>query len=124
MGPSITLCTATCKRVVGDWVACPLSLILLQLTWQPADAGFTHTAFTFGAESNVTRTSIDPNSVPPGSLITFIQKGLHYLELEANMDGQVGGFASWLLAPSSIGSALQTPLCVWCRRMSMVSSGC
>eukprot|EP00955_Chlamydomonas_euryale_P083706 363885-Chlamydomonas_euryale.AAC.6 len=51
--------------------------------------GFSHTAFVFGHESDVTRTAVDPNNVPPGSLITFIQKGLQYLELEANLDAGV-----------------------------------
>lgn len=53
------------------------------------ESGFSHTAFVFGHESDVTRTSVDPNNVPPGSLITFIQKGLQYLELEANLDAGV-----------------------------------
>lgn len=57
-------------------------------------AGFTHTAFTFASESAVTRTHIDPNNVPPGSLVTFIQKGLQYLELEANLDAEVRPFGS------------------------------
>ncbi|EFJ45385.1 hypothetical protein VOLCADRAFT_63837 [Volvox carteri f. nagariensis] len=55
------------------------------------EAGFTHSAFTFASESLVTRTNIDPNNVPPGSLVTFIQKGLQYLEIEANLDAQVRG---------------------------------
>ncbi len=40
----------------------------------------------------MTRTSIDPNNVPPGSLIAFVQRGMQYLELQANLqqDGQVG----------------------------------
>eukprot|EP00798_Chlamydomonas_sp_ICE-L_P020287 gene20287-27045_t len=54
------------------------------------ESGFSHTAFAFGHESSVTRTPIDPNNVPPGSLITFVQKGLQYLELEANIDSQDG----------------------------------
>ncbi|GFR43966.1 hypothetical protein Agub_g5109, partial [Astrephomene gubernaculifera] len=54
------------------------------------EAGFTHSAFTFASESLVTRTNIDPNNVPPGSLVTFIQKGLQYLEIEANLDAQDG----------------------------------
>lgn len=57
-------------------------------------AGFTHSAFTFGYESSITRTQIDPNNVPPGSLITFIQKGMQFLELEANLDEQVNWFDS------------------------------
>lgn len=54
------------------------------------ESGFTHTAFTFGYESSVTRTRIDPDNVPTGSLVTFIQKGMQYLELEANLEAQDG----------------------------------
>lgn len=53
------------------------------------ESGFNHTAFSFGHESNVAKANIDPNNVPPGSLITFIQKGMQYLEMEANLSGQV-----------------------------------
>ncbi len=54
------------------------------------ESGFNHTAFCFGHESNVAKSpNIDPNNVPPGSLITFIQKGMQYLEMEANLSGQV-----------------------------------
>lgn len=59
------------------------------------ESGFTHTAFTFGYESSVLKTALDPNGVPPGSLVTFIQKGLQYLELEANIDTQVGRMHPW-----------------------------
>ncbi|GAX74780.1 hypothetical protein CEUSTIGMA_g2227.t1 [Chlamydomonas eustigma] len=56
------------------------------------ESGFSHTAFVFGHESSVVKTSIDPNDVPPGSLITFLQKGLQYLELESNLeDGVIEG---------------------------------
>jgi transducin (beta)-like 1 len=34
----------------------------------------------------VHRCDIDPNLVPPGALVTYIQKGLQYLEAEANID--------------------------------------
>ncbi len=51
----------------------------------------------------MTKTAVDPNNVPPGSLITFIQKGLQYLELEANLDqdgGVEGEFK--MLAPEEL----------------------
>lgn len=54
-------------------------------------AGFQHSAFTFAAESAVARASINSADVPPGALISFVQKGLQYLELEANLtDVRVG----------------------------------
>jgi transducin (beta)-like 1 len=29
---------------------------------------------------------IQPNLVPPAALVTFVQKGLQYMEAEANLD--------------------------------------
>ncbi|KAD4585694.1 hypothetical protein E3N88_23295 [Mikania micrantha] len=49
------------------------------------ESGFTHTAFTFGYEAALSKSTIDGNLVPPGALITFVQKGIQYLELEANL---------------------------------------
>lgn len=53
-------------------------------------AGFTHSAFTLAYEACLTKTNINSNDVPPGALISFIHKGLQYLELEANI-----GEVSW-----------------------------
>ncbi|KAI3799001.1 hypothetical protein L1987_34289 [Smallanthus sonchifolius] len=50
------------------------------------ESGFQHTAFNLGYEAAIDKeTSIDVNSVPPGALITLVQKGLQYLEMEANL---------------------------------------
>ncbi|KAI3773740.1 hypothetical protein L1987_48271 [Smallanthus sonchifolius] len=48
-------------------------------------SGFTHTAFTLGYEAALNKSTIDGNLVPPGALVTFVQKGIQYLELEANI---------------------------------------
>jgi transducin (beta)-like 1 len=48
--------------------------------------GFQHAAFTFGYESLVHKSDINGNDVPPGALISFIQKGLQYIEVEANLN--------------------------------------
>ena len=50
------------------------------------ESGFTHAAYTFGYESYIQKTSIAGTDLPPGALISFIQKGLQYLELEANIN--------------------------------------
>eukprot|EP00951_Prasinocladus_malaysianus_P001653 scaffold11618_cov45-Prasinocladus_malaysianus.AAC.1 len=50
------------------------------------ESGFSHSAFTFGYESFVHKSKLNGNDVPPGALISFIQKGLQYLELEANLN--------------------------------------
>ena len=48
--------------------------------------GFSHAAFTFGYESFVHRSGAAAADVPPGALVSFVQKGLQYLELEANVN--------------------------------------
>ena len=47
--------------------------------------GFSHAAFVFGYESLVHRGREPGGGVPPGALVSFVQKGLQYLELEANV---------------------------------------
>lgn len=49
------------------------------------ESGFTHSAFALGYEAGINKCPIDGNLVPPGALITFVQKGLQYLEMEANL---------------------------------------
>ncbi|KAE7999670.1 hypothetical protein FH972_004076 [Carpinus fangiana] len=49
------------------------------------ESGFTHSAFALGYEASINKCPIDGNLVPPGALITFVQKGLQYLEMEANL---------------------------------------
>ncbi|KAE8699989.1 F-box-like/WD repeat-containing protein TBL1XR1-B [Hibiscus syriacus] len=49
------------------------------------ESGFTHSAFTLGYEASINKCTIDGNLIPPGALITFVQKGLQYLEMEANI---------------------------------------
>ncbi|PSC75373.1 F-box-like WD repeat-containing TBL1X [Micractinium conductrix] len=50
------------------------------------EAGFTHAAFVFGAESNVAKSGISGKEVPVGALVSFVQKGFQYMELEANLN--------------------------------------
>jgi|UniRef100_A0A2N9FDX2 transducin (beta)-like 1 len=49
------------------------------------ESGFTHSAFALGYEASINKSTIDGNLVPPGALVTFVQKGLQYLEMEANL---------------------------------------
>eukprot|EP00039_Didymoeca_costata_P001260 m.51107 g.51107 ORF g.51107 m.51107 type:complete len:534 (+) comp10710_c0_seq1:180-1781(+) len=46
------------------------------------ESGFEHSSFTFGQESGVTRCSIAGTKIPPGSLITQLQKALNYVQAE------------------------------------------
>lgn len=48
--------------------------------------GFSHSAFTFAHESLVAKSSIAQTEVPPGALITFLQKGLEYVAIEEHID--------------------------------------
>ncbi|ONM18801.1 leunig-related6 [Zea mays] len=50
------------------------------------ESGFIHAAFTLGYEAGIHKCGIDGNAVPPGALITIVQKGLQYIELEASSD--------------------------------------
>ncbi|ESW28748.1 hypothetical protein PHAVU_002G014600 [Phaseolus vulgaris] len=49
------------------------------------ESGFIHTAFAFGNEAGINKISIDGTLVPIGALIRLVQKGLQYLEMEANL---------------------------------------
>ena len=48
--------------------------------------GFSHTAFTFAYESLVAKSAVAYTDVPPGALITFLQKGLEYVAIEEHID--------------------------------------
>ncbi|KAI8550011.1 hypothetical protein RHMOL_Rhmol06G0070800 [Rhododendron molle] len=49
------------------------------------ESGFTHAAFALGYEAGINKSTVDGNLVPPSALVTFVQKGIQYLELEANL---------------------------------------
>jgi len=48
--------------------------------------GFVHTAFSFRAESATNFGNADAHAMPPGALISFVQKGLQYVEIEAHLN--------------------------------------
>ncbi|KAE8100108.1 hypothetical protein FH972_018035 [Carpinus fangiana] len=54
------------------------------------ESGFTHSAFAFGYEGGINKSAIDGNLVPPGALVRFVQKGIQYLELEADLSSTSG----------------------------------
>lgn len=59
------------------------------------ESGFVHTAFTFAYESLLGRSNVAKThaaDVPPGALVSFLQKGLQYLGIEEhlNEDGSEG----------------------------------
>lgn len=60
-------------------------------------AGLVHTAYALRHEVDIGRMDIDHESIAPGSLVRLLQRGLQYLELEANVsagnDGADAKFA-------------------------------
>ena len=50
-----------------------------------SNLGFQHSAFTFSQESHINQTSISGTQVPPGALVSVIQKGLQYVEAEVSI---------------------------------------
>eukprot|EP00040_Diaphanoeca_grandis_P015807 m.81094 g.81094 ORF g.81094 m.81094 type:complete len:474 (-) comp25384_c0_seq1:119-1540(-) len=49
------------------------------------EAGFQHSAFTFGQESGIVRSSVSQIKIPPGSLIAALQRSLNYVQAEVNL---------------------------------------
>ncbi|XP_067625951.1 F-box-like/WD repeat-containing protein ebi [Eurosta solidaginis] len=56
------------------------------------ESGFVHSAFVFGVESHISQSNINGALVPPAALLTILQKGLMYTEVEWSVgeDGEVG----------------------------------
>eukprot|EP01119_Soliformovum_irregulare_P005179 TRINITY_DN1665_c0_g4_i2.p1 TRINITY_DN1665_c0_g4~~TRINITY_DN1665_c0_g4_i2.p1 ORF type:complete len:474 (-),score=80.30 TRINITY_DN1665_c0_g4_i2:65-1486(-) len=48
------------------------------------ESGFQHSAFAFGTESGISNNN-SGSEVPPGALITFLQQGLQYKEIETHI---------------------------------------
>ena len=49
------------------------------------ESGFSHSAFTFGYESFINKSNINGAGVAPGALVSLLQKGLQYCEVEAQV---------------------------------------
>mmetsp|Transcript_15664 Transcript_15664/g.31940 ORF Transcript_15664/g.31940 Transcript_15664/m.31940 type:complete len:720 (+) Transcript_15664:236-2395(+) len=54
------------------------------------ESGFVHSSFTFAYESLLTKSSTVNAPLPPGALITFLQKGLQYLAIEEHLTPEGG----------------------------------
>ncbi|XP_011186756.1 F-box-like/WD repeat-containing protein ebi isoform X3 [Zeugodacus cucurbitae] len=56
------------------------------------ESGFVHSAFVFGVESHISQSNINGALVPPAALLTILQKGLMYTEVEWSVgeDGEAG----------------------------------
>ena len=60
------------------------------------ESGFTHSAFTFFNESTIPRSNINGANVPPGCLISLIQRGLQYKEMETHLNEVIRLFLEYL----------------------------
>lgn len=50
------------------------------------DVGFTHAAFTFYSESMLDKSNLGQVDTPSGQLISYLQKGLLYREMEQHLN--------------------------------------
>ena len=48
--------------------------------------GYTHSAFSFGNESLIAKSSVALTDIPPGALVTLMQKGLEYIGIEEHIN--------------------------------------
>ncbi len=49
-----------------------------------------HSAFTFGYESHVNKSKIDGSQIPPGALLSFMQRGVNFVEIEESIVNGAG----------------------------------
>jgi transducin (beta)-like 1 len=49
------------------------------------ESGYVHSAFTFGYESHVCKSKIDGSQIPPGALLSFVQRGVNFVEIEESI---------------------------------------
>lgn len=80
------------------------------------ESGFVHSAFTFAYESLVGGTESSKANVPPGALISFLQKGLQYIAIEETLrqDGtdRENASSSANADPSNIDFSILSPYSV------------
>lgn len=49
------------------------------------ESGYVHSAFTFGYESHVSKSRVDGSQIPPGALLSFVQRGVNFVEIEESI---------------------------------------
>ncbi|RDD46597.1 F-box-like/WD repeat-containing protein TBL1XR1 [Trichoplax sp. H2] len=55
------------------------------------ESGFHHSCYTFGIESHIHRSNINGSSVPPGALISMVQKGMLYYYVDMTLKDEKNG---------------------------------
>jgi len=73
------------------------------------ESGFVHSAFVFAYESLVGRADIASADIPPGALISFLQKGLQYVEIERELETSADGMGNCLTNGMTLLSAAKVP---------------
>jgi transducin (beta)-like 1 len=73
------------KQVLLSLIDCVVSLNFYHSN-DYLTSGFAHSAFTFAYESLVIKSSTAQTEIPPGALITFLQKGLEYIAIEEHIN--------------------------------------
>ena len=75
---------------------CPTRFLCPLMCTVTAVAGFVHSAFTFAHESLLGRSnSALRGEVPSGALVSFLHKGLQYLQIETHLDEVGSGGSVW-----------------------------
>lgn len=77
--------------------------VIISRTGILISTGFQHSAFAFAHESFLVRSNISGGNVPPGALVTFIQRGLQYIEVESHLNEVCNIFREFLVAHGAIG---------------------
>lgn len=76
-------------------------------------AGFIHTAFAFSHECMIARNpSFAKLNVPPGALITMLQKGVQLARIEAHLDEVSGGLRRQVFSLEVFAAARFSPAAV------------
>jgi transducin (beta)-like 1 len=59
------------------------------------ESGFTHSTFAFQYETAIHRSELKVNNVRPGALISLLQKGLLYSEVETHLNTVLMTYKGW-----------------------------
>ena len=73
---------AVCTCMLADLL---LHLPMHRLHKLLCHAGYTHSAFTFSNEGSIGKQRYNTDSVSTGALVHLLQRGMQYMELEANL---------------------------------------
>lgn len=72
------------------------------------ESGFSHTAFAFAYESQICSSPTAESGLPPGALVSIIQKGLQYMDLESHLEKD-GGASEDFDTSREIKAATKSP---------------